>query len=407
MKRKINIYKANNVNVLDAKELYNSLNIGRDFPTWIRAKIKAAGLVEIEDYTLTVVNRKSAGRPEIHYELTIPAAIKMVESMRVNTDTENILDLLSSIDSIEATATKITRRAVKTVENKKTKKTCNVGKEKNVELDQAGITTFVHTNDVFGKIRFVKINGKELAVGRDVAIALGYSNPRDAIKRHCKGVVKHDGCKEKGQMVALLSEGDIYRLITNSQLPSAEKFESWVFDDVLPAIRKHGMYVTEATVDKMLNDPDQAIKMLEQYKIEKQQKEALLKEKLENEPKVMAYEEFINSDGLYTFSETAKILSIPLTATSDNIVGKNTFLAWLRRDGILISNGDERNTPYQRFVNQGYFELKAYDCNRNSNKTAVRVTPRGIEWLYKKYRYPNMPKKIEIPASEEDYDIAL
>jgi len=94
----------------------------------------------------------------------------------------------------------------------------------------------------FGKVRTVEIDGKIYFVGKDVANALGYSNPRDAILRHCKGVVKHDSFKDGGQLIALIPEGDMYRLITHSKLESAERFESWVFDEVLPCIRKNGSY---------------------------------------------------------------------------------------------------------------------------------------------------------------------
>lgn len=100
----------------------------------------------------------------------------------------------------------------------------------------------IFNNDEFGQIRTVEIDGKPYFVGKDVANALGYSNPRDAISRHCKGVVKHDSFKEGGQLIALISEGDMYRLITHSKMESAERFETWVFDEVLPDIRKTGSY---------------------------------------------------------------------------------------------------------------------------------------------------------------------
>ncbi len=101
----------------------------------------------------------------------------------------------------------------------------------------------IFNNNEFGQVRTVEIDGKPYFVGKDVANALGYSNPRDAISRHCKGVVKHDSFKEGGQLIALISEGDMYRLITHSKLESAERFESWVFDEVLPTIRKTGGYL--------------------------------------------------------------------------------------------------------------------------------------------------------------------
>lgn len=95
----------------------------------------------------------------------------------------------------------------------------------------------------FREIRTIEIDGKPYFVGTDVAKALGYNNPRDAVSRHCKGVVKHDTPTSSGiQSMSYINEGDLYRLIMKSKLPSAEKFESWVMDEVLPTIRKTGSY---------------------------------------------------------------------------------------------------------------------------------------------------------------------
>lgn len=98
-------------------------------------------------------------------------------------------------------------------------------------------------SEEFGEIRTAEIDGKPYFVGTDVAKALGYSNPRDAVSRHCKGVVKRDTPTSSGiQSISYINEGDLYRLIMKSKLPSAEKFESWVMDEVLPTIRKTGSY---------------------------------------------------------------------------------------------------------------------------------------------------------------------
>lgn len=95
----------------------------------------------------------------------------------------------------------------------------------------------------FGEIRTAEIDGKPYFVGTDVAKALGYSNPRKAILDHCKGVTKRDTPTSSGiQSMSYINEGDLYRLIMKSKLPSAEKFESWVMDEVLPTIRKTGSY---------------------------------------------------------------------------------------------------------------------------------------------------------------------
>lgn len=101
----------------------------------------------------------------------------------------------------------------------------------------------VFDNPEFGEVRTLDADGKIYFVASDVAKALGYSNTRDAISRHCKGVVKRDTPTSGGkQTMNVIPEGDVYRLVVHSKLPSAEKFESWVFDDVLPSIRKSGGY---------------------------------------------------------------------------------------------------------------------------------------------------------------------
>lgn len=99
-------------------------------------------------------------------------------------------------------------------------------------------------SEIFGEVRFAIINGKEYAVARDIAIALGYKNPNDAISKKCKGVAKYDTPTNGGiQKLSYILEADIYRLIFGSKLPEAEKFQDWVFDIVLPQLRQTGGYI--------------------------------------------------------------------------------------------------------------------------------------------------------------------
>jgi prophage antirepressor-like protein len=103
---------------------------------------------------------------------------------------------------------------------------------------------YEHDNQL-DKLRTVEINGEIWFVGSDVAKVLGYSNPRDAINRHCKerGVAKHDIPTKSGvQTMVLINEPNVYRLIVKSHLPSAEQFEQWLFEEVIPSIRKSGSY---------------------------------------------------------------------------------------------------------------------------------------------------------------------
>lgn len=111
----------------------------------------------------------------------------------------------------------------------------------------------IFNSEEFGDIRTAEIDGKPYFVGTDVAKALGYSNPRKAIIDHCKGVTKRDTPTSSGiQSMSYINEGDLYRLIMKSKLPSAEKFESWVMDEVLPTIRKTGSYQKPMTIAEQI-----------------------------------------------------------------------------------------------------------------------------------------------------------
>ena len=117
----------------------------------------------------------------------------------------------------------------------------------------------IFKNDEFGQVRTVEVEGKIYFVGIDIAKALGYSNPSKAVIQHCKGVTKL-GIPSKGgkQETNCIPEGDLYRLVTHSELPSAERFENWVFDEVLPTLRKTGSY----EMPKKKKEPDKKKKNL-------------------------------------------------------------------------------------------------------------------------------------------------
>lgn len=106
----------------------------------------------------------------------------------------------------------------------------------------------IFKSDDFGNIRIIEQDGKVLFCGRDIAAALGYANTKDALAKHCKGVAICYPLQTPGgvQEARFITEGDVYRLITHSRLPAAEQFERWVFDEVLPAIRRTGSYTMPA-----------------------------------------------------------------------------------------------------------------------------------------------------------------
>ena len=123
----------------------------------------------------------------------------------------------------------------------------------------------IFNNEEFGEVRMTEIDGKPYFVATDVATALGYTNPRKAVNDHCKGVTKRDTPTSSGvQSMSYINEGDLYRLIMKSKLPSAEKFERWVMDEVLPSIRKTGSYNKPMTTSGQIQLLAQGYTELEQ-----------------------------------------------------------------------------------------------------------------------------------------------
>lgn len=147
------------------------------------------------------------------------------------------------------------------------------------------------SNPKFGDIRVVEIEGKPYFVANDVARILNYSNPRDAVLKHCKpdGVAKCDIIDSLGrnQPMSVLNEPNFYRLVMRSDMPDAEKFQDWVCEDVIPSIRKHGGYMTPQTIDNLIADPANGIKLLQALQSEREAKDRIAAEKEEIEAKLI------------------------------------------------------------------------------------------------------------------------
>ena len=170
----------------------------------------------------------------------------------------------------------------------------------------------IFKNPEFGSIRVIEENGKYLFCGTDVADALGYSNPRDALRRHCKGVVKRDTLTDGGlQQISFLPEGDLYRLIVHSKLPSAERFERWVFDEVLPTIRKHGAYLTKEKLWEVATSPEALMKLCSDLLAEREANISLRKKNAQLEGKAAFYDLFIDLKHSTNLRTTAKELDVP------------------------------------------------------------------------------------------------
>ena len=231
----------------------------------------------------------------------------------------------------------------------------------------------IFNNSEFGDIRSIEIDGKPYFVANDVAKALGYVETAKAIRTHCKGVSEMDIPTNGGiQVMKIIPEGDIYRLIIRSSLPSAEKFEHWVFDEVIPNIRKTGGYNLPQTYPEALRAlADQAEKT---EKLLIQNNELQLANR-EMKPKAEFFDAVAGSKKAMSMEEVAKVLSYPG-------VGRNKLFEILRNQNILQKD----NIPYQKYIDSGYFRVIEQKYNvgdevRINIKTLV--FQKGIDFIRK------------------------
>lgn len=226
----------------------------------------------------------------------------------------------------------------------------------------------IFNSEEFGQIRTIEVDGKPYFAASDVATALGYSNVRDAVIRHCKGVVKCDTPTNSGiQSINFIPEGDIYRLIAKSQLPSAEKFESWVFDEVIPSIRKNGGYITNQ--ENMT--PEQIVAnalIVAQNIIADRDKQIA-----EMKPKVEFFDAVTDSKDAISMADVAKVLNFGK--------GRNTLFKILRKEKILMKD----NRPYQEYVDRGFFRVVEQKFDKGYGEVGINIKTlvfqKGVDYI--------------------------
>ena len=227
-----------------------------------------------------------------------------------------------------------------------------------------------------------------LFCGKDVAAVLGYANTKDALSRHCHGVVKHYPIVDslgRSQSARFITEPDLYRLITHSKLPEAEKFERWVFEEVLPSIRKRGGYLTPEAVKQALRDPDFIIQLATDLK-EEQAKRARLEAQAEADaPKVRFANAVESADTDILIGDLAKILRGNGVDT-----GQKRLFEWMRENGYLIKQrGSSWNMPTQKAMDAGLFKVKESVVTHADGHTTVhrttKVTGRGQTYFVNKF----------------------
>lgn len=231
----------------------------------------------------------------------------------------------------------------------------------------------------FGRVRTTEIDGKPYFVANDIAKALGYKRAADAVTAHCKGSVKCRYLTEGGEQdVKVIPEGDVYRLIVGSKLPTAEKFERWVFDEVLPSIRRDGGYIR---ANSGMSDEEIMARavLLGQKKIEEQAKRIQ-----EMRPKEIFADRVSASESSILVGDLAKLLK-----QNGVDMGQKRLFRWLRDKGYLIKYGVSYNLPTQRSMELGLFEIKETtithaDGHISISKT-VKVTGKGQVYFVNKF----------------------
>ena len=248
----------------------------------------------------------------------------------------------------------------------------------------------VFRNAEFGEIRTIVIDGEPWFVGKDIAEALGYAKPTDAVRKRVsdedRGISKME-TPSGSQQMTVINESGLYSLILSSKLPSAKEFKHWVTSDVLPSIRKHGAYMTTKTIENVLTSPDFIIQLATQLKNEQEARKAaenkIEEQQLqleEQKPKVEFADHVSESENLITMEYMAKL------ANDEHInVGRNKLFSWLREQKILKFD----NVPYQNFIDKGYFKVRESTFRRNNKfftQQTTFVTGKGQLYIIKKLK---------------------
>lgn len=241
----------------------------------------------------------------------------------------------------------------------------------------------------------LSIDGEAYFVGNDVATILGYSNYRNAVANHVDEEDKlRTQIRYAGQLrkMTLINQSGLYSLIFSSKLPNAKKFKHWVTSEVLPAIRRHGVYMTDEKIEEVLTDPDTIIKLATQLKDEREQRliEQQLRKDAENQvqemkPKVLFADSVATSKSTILIGELAKILR-----GNGMDIGATRLFKWMRANGYLINRkGSDWNMPTQRAMNLGLFKIKETTINHSNGSTSIskspKVTGKGQQYFVNKF----------------------
>ncbi|SFS08770.1 phage antirepressor KilAC domain-containing protein [Anaeromicropila populeti] len=226
----------------------------------------------------------------------------------------------------------------------------------------------IFNNAEFGSIRTLMINDEPYFVGKDVAEILGYTNPQKAVRDHIDEEDKtlNESFTVNGTKGILINESGLYSLILSSKMPNSKKFKRWVTSEVLPIIRKHGVYA----VDELLNDPDMLIAALTKLKAEREKNNALMatvavqnQQIVEMKPKASYYDVVLNCKDLVAISVIAK----------DYGWSANRMNQYLHEKGIQYKQGNKIWLLYQKYAEMGYTSTKTHSYPGSNGTMHTKV----------------------------------
>lgn len=236
-------------------------------------------------------------------------------------------------------------------------------------------TLQIFKNKEFGQIRTVTIDNEPWFVGKDVASALGYTNPQKAVRDHVseedRGMNEMDTPSGRQNLV-VINESGLYALIFGSKLESAKRFKHWVTSEVLPAIRKTGGYQMKAPEGKELL----ALAVLEAQKTIEEQNAQIERMK----PKEIFADAVATSKQSILIGQLAKLI-----CQNGHSIGQNRLFQWMRDNGYLMKSGNNYNMPMQRYVEQGLFEIKERSITNPDGSVKLtrttKVTGKGQQYF--------------------------
>lgn len=252
----------------------------------------------------------------------------------------------------------------------------------------------IFDNKEFGQVRTSIIDDEPYFALNDVCRILEIANPRNVKARlNGDGVHTMDGVDSIGRRtdVTMINESNLYKLVFQSRKPEAERFADWVTSEVLPAIRKHGAYMTDGVIERTLTDPDYLIMLATNLKEEKAKRALAEAQNEKNKPKVLFADTVSASSRSCLMGELAKMISQEAIRQGriNEKIGQNKLFAWMRNNGYLCKSGERKNQPLQQYVEQGLFEMKkgSYVDSKGANviTTTTKVTGKGQIYFINKF----------------------